>query len=305
MYREANAWLGDEEVGYFDGDPTLEQKGLFMSYTPRIPPADVVNLTMFSERSWPETKDETFPTIETVDEEIVQRNKALVSFQIKQIKTAAAIAKQLGRTLVLPPILCGLDRVWFPHYGRFPGSTFALPFICPVDHVINMDNADTSKFREWTFYSHPELPKEIRESVATVTVEGAGSSSDGDGSSTDKSAPFPDNLDYCVTGPGTGKEGKKEGHLKAQSCGWIGLEKDASIAKRSATVPKSYSKPNDIADALGGVRTSRIIHLDTVVPFMPGNSMSDGWKPLYESQTRTYPADVWCCSKAGPLKYDD
>ena len=60
MYREANAWLGDEEVGYFDGDPTLEQKGLFMSYTPRIPPADVVNLTMFAERSWPETKDETF-----------------------------------------------------------------------------------------------------------------------------------------------------------------------------------------------------------------------------------------------------
>jgi hypothetical protein len=77
-----------------------------------------------------------------MDEEIVQRNKALVSFQIQQIKTAAAIAKQLGRTLVLPPILCGLDRVWFPHYGRFPGSTFALPFICPVDHVINMDNAD-------------------------------------------------------------------------------------------------------------------------------------------------------------------
>ena len=77
-YREANAWLGDEEVGYFDGDPTLEQKGMFMYYTPRIPPADVVNLTMFSERSWPETKDETFPTIETVDEEIVQRNKALV-----------------------------------------------------------------------------------------------------------------------------------------------------------------------------------------------------------------------------------
>ena len=109
-----------------------------------------------------------------MDEEILQRNKALVSFQIQQIKTAAAIAKQLGRTLVLPPILCGLDRVWFPHYGRFPGSTFALPFICPVDHVINMDNADVSKFREWTFYSHPELPKEIRESVATVTVEGAG-----------------------------------------------------------------------------------------------------------------------------------
>ena len=100
--REANAWLGDEEINYFDGDPELPEKGMFMSYTPRIPSAEAVNLTMFAERSWPEAKDDTFPAIETVDEEIVRKNKELVSFQIKQIKTAAAIAQKLGRTLVLP-----------------------------------------------------------------------------------------------------------------------------------------------------------------------------------------------------------
>ena len=57
--------------------------------------------------------------------------------------------------------------------------------------------------------------------------------------------------------------------------------------------------------ALAGVRTSRILHLDTVVPFMPGGSAhSEEWRKLYDAQARTYPPDVWCCSKAGPLKYE-
>lgn len=305
--REANAWLGDEEINYFDGDPELPEKGMFMSYTPRIPSAEAVNLTMFAERSWPEAQDDTFPAIETVDEEIVQRNKELVSFQIKQIKTAAAIAQTLGRTLVLPPILCGLDRVWFPHFGRFPGSAFALPFVCPVDHVINMDLADASKFREWTFYSHPEFPAEMRESVATVEVE----ASDADDA---LSRPFPDGTEYCVRGPGTGGDspdgnspdgGGGGGRLEAQTCGWLGVERDASIAKRRASVPEGYRRPDDVSSALAGVRTSRILHLDTVVPFMPGGSAhSEEWKKLYDAQARTYPPDVWCCSKAGPLKYE-
>ena len=44
----------------------------------------------------------------------------------------------LGRQLVVPPMLCGLDRVWFPHAGRFPGSVLALPFECPLDHVVRL-----------------------------------------------------------------------------------------------------------------------------------------------------------------------
>lgn len=50
-----------------------------------------------------------------------------------------------------------LDRVWFPHFGRFPGSQFALPFVCPLDHVVNMDRQDASHFREYTFLTHPEV----------------------------------------------------------------------------------------------------------------------------------------------------
>ena len=40
---------------------------------------------------------------------------------------AFAIAQALNRVLIMPPVLCGLDRAWFPHYGRFPGSRFELP----------------------------------------------------------------------------------------------------------------------------------------------------------------------------------
>ena len=95
------------------------------------------------------------------------------------------------------------------------------------------------------------------------------------------------------------------GRLEAQTCGWLGVERNASIAKRRASVPEGYRRPDDISSALAGVRTSRILHLDTVVPFMPGGSAhSEEWRKLYDAQARTYPPDVWCCSKAGPLKYE-
>eukprot|EP00958_Prasinococcus_capsulatus_P027187 scaffold5297_cov374-Prasinococcus_capsulatus_cf.AAC.12 len=39
----------------------------------------------------------------------------LVHHQFKQIRSAFALAVALRRTLVLPEIICALDRVWFPH----------------------------------------------------------------------------------------------------------------------------------------------------------------------------------------------
>lgn len=128
--REANAWLGDEEIGYFD------HPGGFLSYTPHIP-VDL-DLDQFRARSHPQARDDTFPPIETPTDAIVEANNRLVKYQLGQMKAAAAVAASLGRILIMPPVLCGLDRVWFPHFGRFPGSQFALPFVCPLDHVINM-----------------------------------------------------------------------------------------------------------------------------------------------------------------------
>lgn len=46
----------------------------------------------------------------------------------------------LNRTLILPPLWCGLDRYWAPHAGTLPGSTFKLPFLCPADHVLDLES---------------------------------------------------------------------------------------------------------------------------------------------------------------------
>ncbi|TQE07624.1 hypothetical protein C1H46_006767 [Malus baccata] len=58
--------------------------------------------------------------------------------QIKQIRMALAIASLLNRTLVMPPLWCRLDKLWFPHPGVLEGSITRQPFICPLDHVFEV-----------------------------------------------------------------------------------------------------------------------------------------------------------------------
>ena len=62
----------------------------------------------------------------------------LMNHQLAQLRSAWALARVTGRVLVMPAFTCGMDRVWFPHDGRFPGSDplFTIPFSpCPMDHV--------------------------------------------------------------------------------------------------------------------------------------------------------------------------
>ena len=72
---------------------------------------------------------------------MVEAHARLVEFQLAQLRAAAAVAATLGRVVIAPPILCGLDRAWFPHFGRFPGSQFSLPFACPLDHVLAVERS--------------------------------------------------------------------------------------------------------------------------------------------------------------------
>jgi hypothetical protein len=63
---------------------------------------------------------------------------ALMNPQLAQLRSAWALAVALKRVLVMPRFTCGMDRVWFPHDGVFPGSDplFTIPFApCPMDHV--------------------------------------------------------------------------------------------------------------------------------------------------------------------------
>ena len=56
-----------------------------------------------------------------------------------QVRIAMAWASALNRTLVLPELWCGADRWWAPHAGRIPGAALRLPFQCPLDHVLDLE----------------------------------------------------------------------------------------------------------------------------------------------------------------------
>ena len=56
-----------------------------------------------------------------------------------QLRNVLALATVLRRAAILPPLWCGLDRFWAPHSGKLEGALNPLPFLCPADHVLNLD----------------------------------------------------------------------------------------------------------------------------------------------------------------------
>uniref|UniRef100_A0A2P2MFP3 Uncharacterized protein MANES_17G001100 n=1 Tax=Rhizophora mucronata TaxID=61149 RepID=A0A2P2MFP3_RHIMU len=97
---------------------------------------------------------------------------ALINYQMKQIRSALAIASLLNRTLVMPPLWCRLDRLWFPHPGILLGSMTRQPFLCPLDHVfevnIMLKDLPEEEFgpgisiREYSILNNRLLPKHVK-----------------------------------------------------------------------------------------------------------------------------------------------
>ncbi|CAL0313223.1 unnamed protein product [Lupinus luteus] len=104
----------------------------------------------------------------------------LINDQIMQIRTALAIASLLNRTLVMPPLWCRLDRLWFPHPGALKGTLTRQPFLCPLDHVfevnVMMEKAPEKYFgpdidiREYSILDNPSLPPEVKKSWLDVQL---------------------------------------------------------------------------------------------------------------------------------------
>ncbi|EIE21596.1 hypothetical protein COCSUDRAFT_17381, partial [Coccomyxa subellipsoidea C-169] len=90
----------------------------------------------------------------------------LVNAQLQQIRNAMAVATALGRTLVIPALWCGADRWWAPHNGIIPGSALRLPFQCPLDHVLDLEQMSKEfpeaefgpdiPYREYSFLDNPK-----------------------------------------------------------------------------------------------------------------------------------------------------
>ncbi|GFZ08613.1 xyloglucanase 113 [Actinidia rufa] len=102
------------------------------------------------------------------------------SIGTKQIRTGLAIASLLNRTLVMPPLWCRLDRLWFPHPGVLVGTITRQPFLCPLDHVfeVNVMLKEMAEeefgpginLREYSFFDNPLMPKQVKESWLDVQL---------------------------------------------------------------------------------------------------------------------------------------
>ncbi|XP_059639980.1 arabinosyltransferase XEG113 [Cornus florida] len=110
----------------------------------------------------------------------IKSHFSLINYQIKQIRSALAIASVLNRTLVMPPLWCRLDRLWFPHPGILVGSMTRQPFLCPLDHVFEVnvmlkelpieEFGPGINFREYSFFDNPSVPREVKDSWLDVQL---------------------------------------------------------------------------------------------------------------------------------------
>jgi hypothetical protein len=104
---------------------------------------------------------------------------ALVNPQLTALRQAWGLARALGRRLVLPRFIAGLDRAWFPSFygkgtGQFPGSDplFTLPFNPPSDHILDYEMMERlgllDEVREFSFLQNPKVPAEHHHDIVHV-----------------------------------------------------------------------------------------------------------------------------------------
>ncbi|KAL5683111.1 hypothetical protein ACJX0J_009496, partial [Zea mays] len=146
-----------EAMLFFDQPSYYDSPGGFLSFKPNIPKSLLLD-----------------------GAHTVESHFELVNYQLKQIRTALAVASLLKRTLVMPPLWCRLDRMWFGHPGILEGTMTRQPFLCPLDHVfeVHVMLKDLPKeefgqhidFREYSFLENPSLPKEVKDSLLEVEL---------------------------------------------------------------------------------------------------------------------------------------
>jgi hypothetical protein len=103
----------------------------------------------------------------------------LINYQLRQIRSALALAHALGRKLILPPVVCGYDKAWYQlgSHGEFGGAPpFIVPiFNCPLDHYLEPGMLDpVNSIREYSFLTNPRTPSAVKLSARDVAVDPTG-----------------------------------------------------------------------------------------------------------------------------------
>jgi hypothetical protein len=275
--REANQWLGDrDDPSYFD------QK--FLSYTPRV--LSDVDLQEFTKRGHP-SPDGAFQTLKQ-GESVVVEHMRLVQHQIAQLYEAVAIAKNLGRVVILPPFFCGLDRVWFPHAGRFPGSMLRLPFICPGDHIMAMETygADFMKeYREYAFLGHPHMPegsvsaKNVRRVEVPPTV------------SFSKTSLIPEEYGMCFHQ----RDAKTNALASPSGDACVPARNEVFRSAQSIKLTTAAETLDALATSLESARDVKFLHFDTIIG-VTASKQAESAKQIKMG--------IWCC-RVGHHEYYD
>ncbi|KAI3812627.1 hypothetical protein L1987_17338 [Smallanthus sonchifolius] len=153
-----------EAMVFYDPPEYYDSPGGFLTFKPSIPKSLLLD-----------------------GEHNLQTHFTLVNYQIKQIRTALAISSILNRTLVMPPVWCRLDRLWFSHPGVIIGSMTRQPFICPLDHVFEVHTMLKAlpieefgpgiSIREYSFFDNPLMPAQVKDSWLDVQLCQEGSES--------------------------------------------------------------------------------------------------------------------------------
>ncbi|KAJ8773973.1 hypothetical protein K2173_009404 [Erythroxylum novogranatense] len=146
-----------EAMVFYDPPEYYDAPGGFLSFKPSIPKSLLLD-----------------------GEHDLNSHFAVINYQMKQIRTALAIASLLNRTLIMPPLWCRLDRLWFPHPGVLEGSMTRQPFLCPLDHVFEVNvmlkELPVEEFgpgigiREYSFLDNPLLPSQVKQSWLNVQL---------------------------------------------------------------------------------------------------------------------------------------
>ncbi|XP_077234770.1 arabinosyltransferase XEG113-like [Tasmannia lanceolata] len=146
-----------EAMVFYDQPQYYDSPGGFLSFKPSIPKSLLLD-----------------------GEHTVESHFSLINYQLKQIRAGLAIASLLNRTLVMPPLWCRLDRLWFGHPGVLAGTMTRQPFLCPLDHVFEVnvmlrelpdeEFGPRIDFREYSFLENRLLPKQVKDSQLEVQV---------------------------------------------------------------------------------------------------------------------------------------
>ncbi|KAL3512772.1 hypothetical protein ACH5RR_025489 [Cinchona calisaya] len=146
-----------EAMLFYDSHDYYDESGGFLIFKPSIPKSLLID-----------------------GEHNIESHFALVNYQIKQIRTALAVASLLNRTLVMPPLWCRIDNFWLSRPRDLIGSVMRRPFICPLDFVFQVnimvnempedEFGPPIKIKEYSFFDNPSMPQKVKESWLNVNL---------------------------------------------------------------------------------------------------------------------------------------